>query len=137
MAAGAPASQGEAASADAPLWPDAEPIQQRWADIVRIVSQKSGALGALLAGCEILKVEGNCVVLGFRHDFHRQRVDDAPNRRIVEEALVSCLGQPCRVQCVKGGVQVPARPQPAEDLIVKSALAMGARIKNITEPGQP
>jgi hypothetical protein len=68
------------------------------------------------------RVEGNKVVIGFdpSRQFHRDKVSEAENRRIVEEALVQVLGQPCRVECEsvprRSGQAIgshPASPSPA------------------------
>ncbi len=49
--------------------------------------------------CEPVAVEGNVVVLGFSHQFHRSKVEEDRNKRIVEEVLSDLLGQPHRVRC--------------------------------------
>ena len=64
-----------------------------------------------MRSCEPVAIEGDVVVLGFAHDFHRSRVENEQNRQDVEEALAELIGQRYRVRCVlaqgDSGPEVP------------------------------
>jgi hypothetical protein len=89
-------------------------------------------------------VEGDVVVLGFMHAFHKERVDDPKNRVIVEKTLSRVLGRPSRVKCVlkdkgeasAGRLAATARGRremAAQDPQVKAALEVfpGAEILEV------
>jgi hypothetical protein len=58
-------------------------------------------LQAVLRDGWAARVEGNTVVIGFdpKREFHKNKVSEDENRRMVEEALGQVLGLPCRVEC--------------------------------------
>ena len=58
-----------------------------------------------MRSCEPVAVEGDVIVLGFAHDFHRSRVEDEQNRHDIEEVLSELIGQRYRVRCVLAGSQ--------------------------------
>jgi len=53
-----------------------------------------------MRSCEPVAVEGDVVLLGFTHNFHRGKVEEEHNKRMVEEVLSSLVGQQYRVRCV-------------------------------------
>ena len=53
-----------------------------------------------MRSCEPVTVEGDVVVLGFVHSFHRSKVEEEHNKRVVEDALSALVGQRYRVRCV-------------------------------------
>jgi len=53
-----------------------------------------------MRSCEPVAVEGDVVVLGFAHNFHRSKVEEEHNKQIVEDVLSSLIGQRYRVRCV-------------------------------------
>ena len=68
-----------------------------------------------MRSCEPVAVEGDVVVLGFTHDFHRSRVEEAQSKRDVEEVLSELAGQRYRLRCVllrqRAGASPPASPK--------------------------
>lgn len=62
-----------------------------------------------MRACEPVAVEGNVVVLGFVHDFHRGKVEEEKNRRDVEDVLSSLAGQRYCVRCVLSGQESTTR----------------------------
>jgi hypothetical protein len=74
-------------------------LRENWGPLLAAVRQRSRPVEALLKSCEPLAVEGDLVVLGFYHRFHKDRVGEDKNRRVVEEALEELWGSPFRIQC--------------------------------------
>jgi hypothetical protein len=73
-------------------------LQENWGRLLQAIRPKSRQVEALLKSCEPLKMQGDVVTLGFYHGFHRERLNDEHNRRIVEEALSGLAGRPCRLE---------------------------------------
>ncbi|MBN1953418.1 MAG: DNA polymerase III subunit gamma/tau [Anaerolineae bacterium] len=124
--------EAELPPASAPLL--LEEIQARWADLLSAVRPFNLSLEALLRSGQPVGVEGDTLLIGFMHDFHKSKVQDASSRRIVEQALGKLLGQSLSVRCVMirpGQQQEPAPPRQsppaaapsaAEDPLVQAAV---------------
>ena len=112
----------EASSSDAEETAEAQPaasdlaqetvgkIREHWREIVGRVQSANVSLGALLRGAKPLGVdlEGR-LVLGFRHKFHRDRVQQDENRRQVEDILSNMFSQKMIVRCEADSWQPPAQ----------------------------
>jgi len=101
-----------------------------------------------MRSCKPVAVEGDVVVLGFTHNFHRSKVEEERNKQVIEDALSSLIGQRYHVRCVLaqqertartpqrsasesvGGKATPAAEQIiAEDPVVRAAVEdLGAQI---------
>jgi len=142
-----PASDyGGLAPGDGSLTP--ETLRSRWSEILNALRPRNLALEALMRSCEPVAVEGDVVVLGFTHNFHRTKVEEEQNKRVVEDALSGLVGQRYRVRCVlvhqERATSSPRRPKPgaaggkaavsteqtiAEDPVVRAAVEdLGAQI---------
>jgi DNA polymerase-3 subunit gamma/tau len=89
-----------------------EYLRDRWSEFLNALRPRNLPLEALMRSCEPVAVEGDVVVLGFAHDFHRSRVENEQNKRDVEEALAEMVGQRYRVRCVLSqGSGVPEPPR--------------------------
>jgi DNA polymerase-3 subunit gamma/tau len=89
-------------------------IQAKW-DKVRsaLKEQKHYSVEALLNSGQLLGVEGEVVVLGFEHIFHRDKMGAEVNRQAVEKALSEVMGAQLSVRCVD---PMDYQPPPAEVL---------------------
>jgi DNA polymerase-3 subunit gamma/tau len=78
-----------------------ETIQAQWGQVLQVIRPRSALLQAVLRDGWAARVEGNTVVIGFdpKREFHKNKVAEDENRRMVEEALGQVLGLPCRVEC--------------------------------------
>ncbi len=124
--------QSKATSAQAPAGASGlsvEAVRSRWGQALQSIRPRSAALQALLRDSWAERVEGKTVVIGFKHKFHREKVSETENCRMVEEALEQVLGQPCRVECelISGPPSGPAparrsvSPSPAEASAMQEA----------------
>jgi len=99
-----PAVQPEAAPSEtSPATSDLtlETVRSRWAQMLQLIRPRSALLQAVLRDGWAERVEGNTVVIGFdsKREFHRNKVSEDENRRVVEGALEQVLGLSCRVEC--------------------------------------
>jgi hypothetical protein len=95
------------------------------------------AVQALLRSARPIGGEDGTVVLGFPYPFHRERIEDQKNRVIVEDAISRVFGQRVRIRCAlisRDSVPTSDPFQAAmDDPLVKAAIAMGARVRSVTE----
>jgi DNA polymerase-3 subunit gamma/tau len=89
---------GDLKPGDGALTP--ETLRGQWPDFLNALRPRNLPLEALMRSCEPLAVEGDIVVLGFTHDFHRSRVEEDQNRQDIEDVLAGLIGQRYRVRCV-------------------------------------
>lgn len=86
--------QGEASSQKANL--NGESV---WAKIMQEVRKYNHSLEALLKDGEPEELEGEIIKLNFRYKFHKEKIEEVENRRLVERAISNVLGRKVRVRC--------------------------------------
>ena len=120
------------ATAKQPPPQNIEQIRQRWNDFINACrgAGSAGTLDALLRkACEAVALEGDTLVLGFYHDFHRSKIEDPKYRHLVEDKLRDVFGAPYHVRCILTPKDKEAKPQQRpHSPVVNAALEMGARI---------
>ncbi len=134
------------APGDGSLTPDT--LWSHWSELLNFIRPRNLSLEALMRSCKPVAVEGDVVVLGFTHNFHRSKVEEERNKQVIEDALSSLIGQRYHVRCVLaqqertartpqrsasesvGGKATPAAEQIiAEDPVVRAAVEdLGAQI---------
>jgi DNA polymerase-3 subunit gamma/tau len=87
-----------------------ESIKSRWDRVLEEVKPMNHSVSALLRACRPFKVEGERLVLEVFYQFHKDRLSEEKNRRIVEQGLKKVFGIAYRVNCVLG--KAPPRPAP-------------------------
>ena len=95
-------------SGDGSLSP--EGVRTRWPEFLNALRPRNLSLEALMRSCEPVAVEGDVVLLGFTHNFHRSKVEEQHNKQLVEDVLSSLVGQRCSVRCVLAGQERAAPP---------------------------
>ncbi|MHB8731406.1 MAG: DNA polymerase III subunit gamma/tau [bacterium] len=88
-----PASSAPAAAAADPAAPlTIDGLRERWPAVMDDVKQRTRAVHAYLLESAPRDVAGDEVVLGVRHPFHLERLEEPKNRGVVAEALTRVLG---------------------------------------------
>jgi len=79
-----------------------EYLEEMWQRVVDGIRPRDPSVQALLhsSSCRPIGVEGQIVVLGFRYAFHKGKVEETRNRRLVEEVLSKVLGGSYGIRCV-------------------------------------
>ncbi|MDA1095757.1 MAG: DNA polymerase III subunit gamma/tau [Chloroflexi bacterium] len=113
-----------------------ENLQSRWREIVDSLRGvgSSGALDAFLRSVSVpIAVEGDTLVIGFYHKFHREKIEDIKYRRIVEMQIAQFLGKHYEIR-----TELVERQEPRGHLI-RAAIERGAEIvderQNMTKAG--
>jgi DNA polymerase III subunit gamma/tau len=81
---------------------DLQSLKDQWNILLRSVKPLNHSLEAFLRGCEASDVSGKSVTLKFFYKFHKDMIDQAKNRKLVEEELAKLLGRDVRLKTVLG-----------------------------------
>ncbi len=103
-------------SAPPPGGVDLAYVRSVWPRVVEGVRPRNPSVQALLHACQPIAVEGQVVVLGFRYAFHKGKIEEVQNRRLVEEVLGRVLQGNYGIRCVlqEGDPGANRRRQAAE-----------------------
>ncbi len=129
-----------APAVDAPQDTESDPAavlgitEEQWSRVVdSFNSPNNRSIKALLLDARPEGFDGDSMSLGFKYDFHRNKIDEHKNRRAVEEAISNVLGRRITIQCVQTDGSERARAgsrsdQLMSDPLVKAAIESGARV---------
>ena len=87
-------------------------IDQAPADV-----KKGPTIAILRSGVQPTAVENDTVILAFRYNIHKEKMEEAENQKIAEKIIGSFLGHACRISCVMED----------NNHLLKAALKMGAQ----------
>jgi DNA polymerase III subunit gamma/tau len=108
-------------------------LRSRWRDFIASLRGEgsSGNLDAFLrSACDPVDLEDDTLVLGFYYAFHKEKIEDAKYRHLVEKKLKEVFGRPYKIRCILVDHKREATPGArTQNPVVKAALEMGARIR--------
>jgi hypothetical protein len=74
-------------------------------------------------------LEDDTLVLGFYYSFHKEKIEDAKYRHLVEKKLEEVFGRHYKIRCILVDYKREApSDERTQNPVVKAALEMGARI---------
>ena len=127
-----PAAVGSSEISGKEVPQDIDYLRSRWREFIRSLRGEgsSGNLDAFLrSACDPIALEDDTVVLGFYYSFHKEKIEDAKYRHLVEKKLNEVFGRHYKIRCIlvdsKREIPFQARTQ---NPVIKAALEMGARI---------
>jgi len=122
-------SKAEGIPAPAPeLGNEIERLRLHWRQVIEQAPEdaKRTPATAILrsAGVKPVAIEGDTVVLAFRYDFHKEKMEKAENQQVAEKIISNFLGRPCHVRCTY---------EPEDNHLLRAALNMGAQVTSVEE----
>jgi len=105
-------------------------VNKLWPQVLAAVKPKNHTIEAFLKGCRPESLKNDILTLQFFYPFHREKIEEARNRKIVEEAATEVLGRKTRVRCVLSS-KPKAKTQTAETSV--SAEISEEEMKKIAE----
>jgi DNA polymerase-3 subunit gamma/tau len=111
---------------------DIDHLRSRWREFIKSLRGEgsSGNLDAFLrSACDPVALEDDTLVLGFYYSFHKEKIEDAKYRHLVEKKLKEVFGRPYKIRCilVDSKKEIPSQAR-TQNPVIKAALEMGARI---------
>jgi DNA polymerase III subunit gamma/tau len=118
--------------ADKEIPQDIDYLRSRWREFIKSLRGEgsSGNLDAFLrSACDPVALEDDTLVLGFYYSFHKEKIEDAKYRHLVEKKLKEVFGRPYQIRCilVDSKKEIPSQAR-TQNPVIKAALEMGARI---------
>ena len=105
-----------------------EQLKNNWALIIQQVPDavKRSAAVAMLrsAGIKPIAIEGEAVVLSFKYPYHKEKIEELENRKIVAGLISQFLGHSCQIKCIY---------EPEENHLVREAQKLGAQIIEVED----
>jgi DNA polymerase-3 subunit gamma/tau len=105
-----------------------EQLKNNWGLIIQQVPDavKRSAAVAMLrsAGIKPIEIEGDTVVLSFRYPYHREKIEEIENKKIVAGLISKFMGHPCQIKCIY---------EPEENHLVREAQKLGAQIIEVED----
>ncbi len=75
-------------------------VNSQWGRILGEAKLINRSVEALLKSCRPLGVEGQEVVLGFQYPFHKEKIEEAKNKALVESVVSQVVKSSCHIRCV-------------------------------------
>jgi DNA polymerase-3 subunit gamma/tau len=79
-----------------------EELQSQWKKIIEWVGSKSHSLTFILNTAKIARMDGLRVSLNVPYDFHREKLMESKNKKLIEQAMQELTGVPLLIQCDVG-----------------------------------
>ncbi len=95
------APAGGAQAATTTEMPSAEELEEKWREVVRKVTEEKAYLGNFLTVASPIEAKSGTLALGFPVEcaFHRDRVSDNANRRLIQTAMQGVFGRFLQLKC--------------------------------------
>ncbi len=81
---------------------DLSKLKASWDKLLRAIKPFNHSLEAFLRGCEPYEISGKVVTLKFFYKFHKDMVDQAKNKSLVEREIGNIMGKEVRIKTVLG-----------------------------------
>ena len=80
--------------------PEIANIKENWDTIAEKLSPHNHSLVAFLKGTKPLELEDGVLTIGTKFSFHKERLQDTNNKRLIQQALKEVLGESIKIRCI-------------------------------------
>lgn len=87
------------------LNPQISNLQSLWSQILAAIKPHNHSVEALLKGCEPVSFSDNILTLKFFYRFHKERIEEAHNKKLVEKVAGETMRTTVKILCVLGEKQ--------------------------------
>lgn len=101
--------------------PISELSDELWRNVINQVKKENNSLAALLRDAKPMAVESGKVVLGVRFKFHKDKINESKNVRILEGVICDVTGNSCRVLCEIADFSKKAQASHSDDELAEEA----------------
>ncbi len=93
-----------------------------WKNILNLVKPVNASVEALLRAAKPIGYDGKTLTLGVYYKFHKERLEDAKHRMVLEQIINKVLGSPTRIVCT---LTDPPPPKIIEETKMEPILTEG------------
>ena len=79
---------------------DLAEVEKKWAEVLQAVKPYNHSVEAFLRGARPKKIEGGVLIIDVFYKFHKEKLEEAKNRKIVEIGLDKIFGEGLEFECV-------------------------------------
>ncbi len=72
-------------------------VSSSWSKVLQRVKEVKVTIHAWFVNCDPVSIHEDAILVAFKHDMHRETIEKAANRQIVESVLEEVLGSPYRL----------------------------------------
>jgi hypothetical protein len=76
-------------------------VKQKWPEVYEQIKACNASLPLMMQSCEISRLDGDHMDLGFEYDLYVQTVNQEKNRLVIEGVLEQVLGKRFRVRAIQ------------------------------------
>ncbi len=76
-----------------------EQVKEKWDDLVNKISENNHSLTFILKMCGLEKMEGGCVYLSVPYALHKEKIEEAKNKKAIEDCLLALFNERIGVIC--------------------------------------
>ncbi len=103
-----------------------EQLQGQWS---KMITESPDGMGrtpaaALLRSARPVSIENDVLVVSFKHQYHKEKMDILENQKMADKIVSSFMGRTCKVRCVY---------EHEKNHLVKAALKMGGQVIDTEE----
>ncbi len=125
----ATAPKAEAAVAPLPeSGSELEQLRLNWKQVIEQAPEEIKRTPAMAilrsAGVKPIALDGDTVTLTFRYPYHKEKIEEKENKRVVAGVIGSFIGRTCKIHCVY---------EPEENHLVREAQRLGGQIVDMEE----
>ncbi len=124
----------QGASESKPAGLNLEVVRAEWKKVMALVRKASIGIHALLIEGSPSSLAGNLLTISFKakNSFHRDKVEQPENKKIVEQALFSALGYPLGIKCEIDG-EATRHTEPDDDIVNQTYEIFGQELVEIKD----
>jgi DNA polymerase-3 subunit gamma/tau len=105
-----------------------EQLKSNWKQVIEQAPEeikRSPAVAILRsAGVKPIALDGDTVTLAFRYPYHKEKIEEKENKKVVSGVISTFIGRTCKVHCVY---------EPEENHLLREAQRLGGQIVGMEE----
>jgi len=110
-----------------------EEVEKKWSQVLAAVKPYNHSVEAFLRAARPVKIEDGVLVLEVFYKFHKERLEEAKNRKIVNTGLVEILGEEIEFKCLLAEGKKIVIKEPAVVSVLPRTMTGKEEINEIAE----
>lgn len=104
-----------------------EDVKDKWEELIQKISETNHSLTFILKMCQLQKIENGCLELCVSYSLHKQKIEEAKNKKAIEDNLLALFNERLGVICTLHSDSTAVNASKEKELI-DIAAAFGGEI---------